>query len=115
MTVDRCDTADLQRLIETLQIDPDLITVDIVENKVSANDENVEKATNESGKIESPSKCADESDTDNSTTPKVSTVDDNVVDSINTDKVTNGDDKKRKIDNQVEELDDINAKKAKKV
>ena len=31
MTVDRSDTADLQRLIETLQIDPDLITVDVVD------------------------------------------------------------------------------------
>ena len=45
MTVDRCDTADLQRLIETLQISPELISVDVivekpVENVVKGGDEN---------------------------------------------------------------------------
>ena len=42
MTVDRSDTADLQRLIETLQINPELISVDVVDNGAAENDENVE-------------------------------------------------------------------------
>ena len=46
MTVDRCDTADLQRLIETLQISPDLISVDVIVEKPS---EDVDKGNDVKG------------------------------------------------------------------
>lgn len=42
MTVDRRDTSDLQLLIETLQIDPELITVDVVPKDKSKDEEEQE-------------------------------------------------------------------------
>ena len=112
MTVDREDTADLQRLIETLQIDPDLITVDIVEQKVSAANGNI--AQKEIDEKESPSKITDEQKpvSDNLPTKPVST-DDKVVDNI----ITDTDDKKRKLADQEddEDQDGVESKKSKKV
>ena len=60
MTVDRSDTADLQRLIETLQIDPDLITVDVVDKISKA--EKVEKSatTKQTDKENPPTEAVDE-------------------------------------------------------
>lgn len=68
MTVDRCDTADLQRLIETLQISPELISVDVivekpVENVVKGGDGGDENQGLESGE-ENVDKTADGDDDD---------------------------------------------------
>ena len=109
MTVDREDTADLQRLIETLQIDPDLITVDIVEQKVSNNENNADK------EIESPSKVTDDPKpvTDDLPSKTVSTGD-KVVDSILTDAESSTDDKKRKLTDANDDQDGVEVKKWKK-
>ena len=109
MTVDREDTADLQRLIETLQIDPDLITVDIVEQKVSNNENNADK------EIESPSKVTDDPKpvTDDLPSKTVSTGD-KVVDSILTDAESSTDDKKRKLTDANDDQDGVEVKKCKK-
>jgi hypothetical protein len=52
MTVERQDTSDLQLLIDTLQIDPGLITVEAVKTKPSTSNDTGSK--NESSNIESP-------------------------------------------------------------
>ena len=59
MTVDRCDTADLQRLIETLQISPELISVDVIVEKPV---ENVAKGGDESHGLESGEENVDKTD-----------------------------------------------------
>ena len=110
MTVDREDTADLQRLIETLQIDPDLITVDIVEQNVSNTEKNAEKEIDES-----PRQVTDDPKPviDDSPSKTVSTVD-KVVDSIITDAVSTADDKKRKLTDANDDQDGAEVKKSKK-
>ena len=109
MTVDREDTADLQRLIETLQIDPDLITVDIVEQKVSNNENNADK------EIESPSKVTDDPKPVTNDLPlKTVSTADKVVDSIFTDAESSIDDKKRKLTDANDDQDGVEVKKCKK-
>ena len=109
MTVDREDTADLQRLIETLQIDPDLITVDIVEQKVSNNENNADK------EIESPSKVTDDPKPVTNDLPlKTVSTADKVVDSIFTDAESSIDDKKRKLTDANDDQDGVDVKKCKK-
>ena len=61
MTVDRCDSADLQRLIETLQINPELISVDVIDNKIVRKHE-VEKVDKEDTQVDKEDEQVDKED-----------------------------------------------------
>ena len=61
MTVDRCDSADLQRLIETLQINPELISVDVIDNKIVRKHE-VEKVDKEDTQVDKEDEQVDKDD-----------------------------------------------------
>ena len=62
MTVDRCDSADLQRLIETLQITPELISVDVIDNQIVRKHEEVEKVDKEDTQVDKEDEQVDKDD-----------------------------------------------------
>ena len=62
MTVDRCDSADLQRLIETLQINPELISVDVIDNQIVRKHEEVEKVDKEDTQVDKEDEQVDKED-----------------------------------------------------
>ena len=62
MTVDRCDSADLQRLIETLQINPELISVDVIDNQIVRKHEEVEKVDKEDTQVDKEDEQVDKDD-----------------------------------------------------
>ncbi len=62
MWVERKDTADLQLLIETLQIDPNLISVDTLEEKEAADDEAKKEEKEKDSSAKSESAAEGESD-----------------------------------------------------